>query len=587
MWRLYFFFIKHKTIILDRLKHILLVFALSIQQFIFAQTNSSINDLNIIDKKLNESIYISTNANSFLTGETLFYKIFCMDRSTNIGTKFSKVAYVQLVDSNKKTILTHKVFLNNATGSGDFFIPTTLETGNYKLIGYTNWMLNKEASGYFNIDIYIVNPYKENPSDVTATTEVSQPNAEKNENIFFELKNKSFNSREQIELGIKTNLDEYAKGSYMLSVRKADGFTTQKKQIFASLNNDSYNEIKSAQIVLPELRGEIITGKISSKTAEIKNKKVALSIVAKNYDLKIVKTDDQGRFTFNLEKSNSNSNIIIQIIEDNKQDYEIEIDKPKDIDFSKLTFPGTQFNADFKKIITDRLISSQIENAYYDVKKDSITESKATTPFYGLASEEFIFDSYTRFPNIEETITEIIKGVYYRKNNNIYSIHVFDNDENYESSLPALITVDGLILDNLNEFFAYNPKNLYKVNVVRGIYYYGAKSFNGIVAFTTKNGDYETKLSGKFVIRPELIRPLAKKEYFQPDYKTSKNTRIPDYRHQLLWMPEIDLSKPNSAVTFQTSDISGKFEIVLEGFSSSGKPVYITETFEVKDPISN
>ena len=593
MRRLHFIFIKHKTIILDRLKQITIItLAMCFQQILFAQKNNAVTELNAIDQNLNESIYISTNANSYITGESLFYKVFCINKSTNEISKYSKVAYLQLVDKNKTTVLTHKLFLENGTASSDFFIPTTLETGNYKIIGYTNWMLNKEASEYCNIDIYILNPYKDKPVNTISQKEVTLAETITNRDISFNLKSKIYKNRDQAELQINTNSDEFTKGNYVLSVRKADGFIAQKKINFEELSagntyKNSLSEIKNPNFLLPELRGELISGKIRSSNADIKNKKIALSIVGKNSTLKLAKTDNEGNFIFNLEKPNSNSNVIVQILEDNKQDYTIEMDKPKNINFSNLNFPEFQFNSDFKQNISERLISTQIENAYYNLKKDSILASNDTIPFYNNLSKEFKLDAFTRFATMEETITEVVKGVYFSKDKNNYAIHVYDYDPNYESPLPTLIIVNGLIIEDLNELFHYNPKNIHKINVVKGIYNYGAKSFNGLVSFTTKNGDYETKLKGSFIIRPELLRPQSKKEYFKPDYTGTKNERIPDYRHQLLWIPKVDLSDVNSKIQFYTSDVSGKFEITLEGFSASGKPVFIKETIEVKEALSN
>ncbi|OXB24403.1 hypothetical protein B0A80_06870 [Flavobacterium tructae] len=578
---------------MDRLKQITIItLAMCFQQILFAQKNNAVTELNAIDQNLNESIYISTNANSYITGESLFYKIFCINKSTNEISKYSKVAYLQLVDKNKTTVLTHKLFLENGTAGSDFFIPTTLETGNYKIIGYTNWMLNKEVSEYCNIDIYILNPYKDKPLNTISQKEVTLAETITNRDISFNLKSKIYKNRDQAELQINTNSDEFSKGNYVLSVRKADGFIAQKKINFEELSagntyKSSLSEIKKPNFLLPELRGELISGKIRSSNADIKNKKVALSIVGKNYTLKLAKTDNEGNFIFNLEKPNSNSNVIVQILEDNKQDYTIEMDKPKNINFSNLSFPEFQFNSDFKQNISERLISTQIENAYYNLKKDSILASNDTIPFYNNLSKEFKLDAFTRFATMEETITEVVKGVYFSKDKNNYAIHVYDYDPNYESPLPTLIIVDGLIIEDLNELFRYNPKNIHKINVVKGIYNYGAKSFNGLVSFTTKNGDYETKLKGSFIIRPELLRPQSKKEYFKPDYTGTKNERIPDYRHQLLWIPKVDLSDANSKIQFYTSDVSGKFEITLEGFSASGKPVFIKETIEVKEALSN
>lgn len=598
MRRLLFFFIKHKTIILDRLKNFLYVAALfvSCQQIIFAQNSSTQTELNEIDKSLNEAIFINTNSNSFLTGETLFYKISCINKTTNMPSKYSKIAYFDIIDSERKTIFSQKIFLENGSGSGDFFVPTTLETGTYKIVGYTRWMLNKNIEDYFTSDIFIINPYKETTTLGSGNASIVYESA-KNDNISFDFKSKNFSIRNPVELKINANSDDYIKGNYTISVRKADRFASQNKLSFTdytteSRKNDSENRVVSdVNFLLPELRGEIITGRIKSASQEIKNKNVALSIVGKNYDLKIVKTNDQGRFSFNIETPNSNKNIIIQLLEENKENYTIEIDKTKEIDFSKLNFSKLTPHAESDKNILERLVSSQIENAYYNRKKDSLQTPNAPIPFYGSLGKEYKFDDFTRFPTMEETITEIITGVVFRKDQDKYRIVVFDFDKNFdknfESALPSLIMIDGLILEDLSEFFKYNPKNLDKVNVIKGLYYYGAKSFNGLICFTTKNGDYETNLKGSFLIKPELLRPEPKKEYFQPDYSKNKNARIPDYRHQLLWLPNADLSKMNSNIQFYTSDVSGKFEVILEGFSASGKPVFIKEIIDVKDNAIN
>ncbi|MRX37732.1 hypothetical protein GJU43_00455 [Flavobacterium sp. LC2016-23] len=578
---------------MDRLRYLLVItLVLSYQQIVFAQKNNALAELKTIDKNLNESVFISTNTNSFLTGETLYYKIFCMDKTTNAPTKYTKVAYFELIDTNKKTIVTHKLFLENGSSHGDFFIPTTLETGTYKIIGYTNWMLSNNGSGaYFNSDIYIVNPYKENAvSDPVIDPKELVITRTTNDNISFDLKNKIFNTREQAELKVNAGSDDFLKGNYMISVRKTDGFLAQNKIIFndyqsKNQNSSNSNIVNTSNFVLPELRGEIISGRITSASEEVKNKKISLSIIGKNYDVKVAKTDEQGKFIFNIEKANPNSNIIVQVLEYNKESYTIEMDKQKEADLSDLKFSDLKFNPESDKNITERLVSSQVENAYYNIKKDSLLTPANFAPFYGTLSKEYKLDDFTRFPTMEETITEVVSGVVFRKNNKNYSLHVFDYDENYESSSEPLVVVDGLILDDLNEFFSYSPKNIYKINVVKGLYYYGAKSFNGVVAFTTKNGDYKTKLKGTFIIRPELLRPHGKKEYFQPDYSDSKNTRIPDYRHQLLWLPSADLT--DTTIKFYTSDISGQFEIVLEGFSASGKPVFIREIIEVKKSNSN
>jgi hypothetical protein len=49
----------------------------------------------------------------------------------------------------------------------------------------------------------------------------------------------------------------------------------------------------------------------------------------------------------------------------------------------------------------------------------------------------------------------------------------------------------------------------------------------------------------------------------------------------------VSLENQETTITFFTSDVSGIFEISLEGFTNGGTPVSLRETFEVKDSTVN
>jgi len=91
--------------------------------------------------------------------------------------------------------------------------------------------------------------------------------------------------------------------------------------------------------------------------------------------------------------------------------------------------------------------------------------------------------------------------------------------------------------------------------------------------------DYNTNLFGSYIIKNTISTPLAKKNYFKPDYSNNAFDRIPDYRYQLLWMPDL---QDNNEISFYTSDKKGTFEIVIEGFTLEGKPISIKDYFEVQ-----
>ena len=112
-------------------------------------------------------------------------------------------------------------------------------------------------------------------------------------------------------------------------------------------------------------------------------------------------------------------------------------------------------------------------------------------------------------------------------------------------------------------------------------YLYGNKLYDGLISFITKNQTYESNYSGDFLIKSDITIPLQTKKYYTPVYTSNSDLdRIPDYRYQLIWIPELNTSDKN--ILFYTSDKTGKFEIKLEGFSDEGYPVYFNDFFEVE-----
>jgi hypothetical protein len=583
---------------LDRIKHLIILFVFVNIQIISAQQTVT----------LDETVFIHSNTTTLVSGETLLYKIYCLKSSDKTPSNISKVAYVELVDSDKKSVFKNKIFLENAKGQGDYFIPTTLKTGNYKLIGYTNWMLNNPESSFFEIDITIINPYKTN--ELTSTGGGSNTNINfqsasnsvnstssnvSSGNLNLKLNKKTFTNRELVDLKIETLDKNFDDGNYSLSVRKVDGLSIKNQVSAADFTSKSYNSIIDLQsqgkkTQLPELRGEIISGKVTAKnnTDKVDNLLIAFSLPGKSFAFKVVKTDAGGNFVFNIDKAYYNSEITVQIIENQSNNYTLTLNNLSEIDYSKLSFtPNYNLPFSIKENLLDRSVSSQIENAYYHKKADNISKPETLESFYYPIAKEYILDDFTRFKTLKETITEVATEAYSKQSNGKYYLHV--TDPNVFPQLPesALVLVDGLYLENQNELFNYSMKNIYKIEIITGRYYLGPKSFNGLVSFTTFDKDFKSTQNGSSIIKTAILRPQPKKIYNKIDYTNlADNQSIPDFRNQLFWNPEVKLNKESNN-SFYTSDVSGTFEIILEGFAKNGTPISLKEVFEVKDSSAN
>ncbi|MDB5120288.1 MAG: hypothetical protein JWN56_1506 [Sphingobacteriales bacterium] len=131
---------------------------------IFAQSPIQvINNKYVLSQEntLQEKLFVQTDKDFYLAGDILWFKLYNTNNDNHQLIDFSKVAYVEVLDLNNKPILQAKIALKKGTGSGSFYLPISLSSGNYSLRAYTNWMKNFSPDLLFEKNITIVNTLKE------------------------------------------------------------------------------------------------------------------------------------------------------------------------------------------------------------------------------------------------------------------------------------------------------------------------------------------------------------------------------------------------------------------------------------------
>lgn len=107
-----------------------------------------------------ETIFIHIDKRYYLAGEFVKFKVFCLEQNTSKPSRLSSVAYVELLDHENKPQIQATIELKNGSGSGDFYIPLEVNSGNYILRGYTRWMRNDGPETFFHTMVTIINPFK-------------------------------------------------------------------------------------------------------------------------------------------------------------------------------------------------------------------------------------------------------------------------------------------------------------------------------------------------------------------------------------------------------------------------------------------
>lgn len=108
---------------------------------------------------LTEKLFIHTDQSGYLTGETLWFSIYYVDGTYHKPLDISRVAYIELLDKEGRSVLQTKVSLAAGGGNGSLFLPASLRSGTYRMRAYTNWMKNFSADYFFEKNLRIVNPF--------------------------------------------------------------------------------------------------------------------------------------------------------------------------------------------------------------------------------------------------------------------------------------------------------------------------------------------------------------------------------------------------------------------------------------------
>ena len=143
-----------------------------------------------------------------------------------------------------------------------------------------------------------------------------------------------------------------------------------------------------------------------------------------------------------------------------------------------------------------------------------------------------------------------------------------------------MFLLDGVPVDQ-SVAMSVSPNDIERIEILKGpdASVYGVRGANGVIAIYTKRG----KFMIKGVIDFKMLGYASPKEFYSPRYDLRPEENIPDERTTLFWKPYLKTnSKGEASVSFFTSDIKGRYTIILEGITETGEPVVGSLGFRVE-----
>lgn len=584
-------------------KVLLSIFSFFLIVVVAAQTtDSSVFTSELMEKMGKEGVYVHYNSNILFSGEYLNFKLYALGENAQASPVLSKIAYVELIDINGERLMIEKIRMDNGQGQGDFFIPTSLKSGYYTLVAYTNYMRNWDSDILYKDQLLVINPYTSDQqpfweSDRVEMESVNETFNTPNEAGYSDVKNQNpglnlctdkpeYGTRERVELTINSKLDSW--GTYSVSIKQASDILRYKPRLSPAEYLEQYRSMKvdnhTSTMFLPELRGEIFTGKLTDEDGQgVSNQKVIFSLPGNPYELKIIPTDASGNFMFTLNSGNLEPRAVFQVLSDNQSDYDIDIFDRPELAIGNLPHTRFYLNKEMERAIADRSIYNQIENAYFNVKPDTVQLDIGRAPSFIYDIYEYNLDDYTRFPTFQETLVEIVNHAWITSGNQ-GKRRLFVRD--YEGSpsntgYNPLVIIDGIVIQDHEDLIGFDVNKIKSIGLGRSHYAVSGQVFQGIIDVESFDDYFLENYSNPNM--KVLLRPQPIKKYFKQAYGTEETFKsIPDFRQQLLWEPNLVLDKPITQLVFQTSDVKGDFEIVIEGFTNQKQPVRVVAHFTTK-----
>ncbi len=334
---------------------------------------------------------------------------------------------------------------------------------------------------------------------------------------------------------------------------------------------------------LPEYRGHLIYGKVLNRdtSSPLPNVLTYLAWPQKRIQFAQAISNDAGIIRFETNQLKGRQKLFIQPSRSDSL-ARIELTTPFFNEFAKA-IPPLVLSKELTGQLTTRSVSMQVLDAFRrNIQTTTILSDSAT--FYGRAQEEYKLDDYTRFPLMEEVMREYVKGVRVRKREGQFIFKILNTANNTVFDQEPLVLLDGVPLMNVAGIMEFDPLKIKQLDVITNKYFFGSQTYEGIVSYRTYQGD----LAGYPLTQHALVLDYeglqTAKEFFAPKYETQQQleSRVPDARTLLHWAPDINLTKIGHSIEFYSSDQPGSYDVVIQGISSTGIPVFQQSVFTVK-----
>ena len=492
-----------------------------------------------------ERTYVCTDRHSYVAGEDVFCSVFCFDGGSGSLSDFSSVAYVELISPEGSAVRV-KMALQDGRGAGRLRLPSTLPTGNYRLIAYTALNRNEEDMDYFR-GSRVISVY----NTLSASRQGSVVPDGDAATAAVEGKDRPYGTAAPAGLVMEQRGDSlFLRNSgtecldFCLSLSISDAQPDPEGPGLADFlkarSGDRTTLRTDAKLSIPEYEGEIVSIRVPAMYSGVT---AVLSGPGLRNDIYSSTVDSTGLVSFYTGNIYGDRDLVFELnSRDVNDDFSLEVLSPfASPELDRDGVPELHLNGSVAEDLKRRSVAMQISRHFgIDEYMDSL-QLRPDLLFKGGTMTVYEMDDYTRFPTMRETIVEYVREVHIRRQDGepVLKIVPGKSFESYSSMLGgnALVLVDGVPVSEHGRVLDLNPALLRRICIYPYDVSTGSCIYSGVVNFISFRGD----MAG--LQFPGRVRILDFHGVTFPVTvgAAEEDSLSPDYRYTRIWQPLLHL----------------------------------------------
>lgn len=490
-----------------------------------------------------ERTYVCTDRHSYVAGEDVFCSVFCFDGGSGSLSDFSSVAYVELISPEGSAVRV-KMALQDGRGAGRLRLPSTLPTGNYRLIAYTALNRNEEDMDYFRGSrvISVYNTLSASRQESVVLDAASAAVAGKDHSYGAVAPAGLELDQRGDSLFLRNSGTECLDFCLSLSISDAlpDPEGPGLADFLEARSGDRTTLRTDAKLSIPEYEGEIVSIRVPAMYSGVT---AVLSGPGLRNDIYSSTVDSTGLVSFYTGNIYGDRDLVFELnSRDVNDDFSLEVLSPfASPELDRDGVPELHLNGSVAEDLKRRSVAMQISRHFgIDEYMDSL-QLRPDLLFKGGAMTVYEMDDYTRFPTMRETIVEYVREVHIRRQDGepVLKIVPGKSFESYSSMLGgnALVLVDGVPVSEHGRVLDLNPALLRRICIYPYDVSTGSCIYSGVVNFISFRGD----MAG--LQFPGRVRILDFHGVTFPVTvgAAEEDSLSPDYRYTRIWQPLLHL----------------------------------------------